>query len=510
MSLQPAILAQMSEQDEAGKVVRTYVLSSSSSASSDKKAGKYGGEKRVPEQAHKSILQYMIDVFLPSGFPQSVTEDYVEYQIFDSLQAFSSSIAGMLASRAVLQGRLFVSFSTCSILPMPLNSRPPFSDSPKGVGVGDSNATPTAALLLSVLQESVGRMATIAFADRFGTALEPECKMYRLTADILNDSGMILDCLSPGFPKPLRVAVLSFASCLRSLCGVCAGSSKASLSAHFATAGNLGEVNAKDSSQETVISLLGMLAGSFVVSHITSDIATWCTLILLLVIHLATNYAAVRAVSMQSLNRQRANILFSHILQHGIVLSPKEVSARERIFERGGVLRWADDEVLGKCRIGTSLSELLGRIGRRDKLSGSLAFCSSGADGESEVDVFDLLSIFEAEDYVLWASGGPAAYEAVIVLKAGCGPIDQLRAWAHALLVAERRQRGGDASGSDKAAARNGLMGELRDTLYEVRRMFDKYGDEMRAKGWHLDVAALETKAGMRLQISSTGPCTSD
>lgn len=262
------------------------------------------------------------------------------------------------------------------------------------------------------------------------------------------------------------------------------------------------------------------------VSHITSDIATWCTLILLLVIHLATNYAAVRAVSMQSLNRQRANILFSHILQHGIVLSPKEVSARERIFERGGVLRWADDEVLGKCRIGTSLSELLGRIGRRDKLSGSLAFCSSGADGESEVDVFDLLSIFEAEDYVLWASGGPAAYEAVIVLKAGCGPIDQLRAWAHALLVAERRQRGGDgggtrgglggkpdcvvASGSDKAAARNGLMGELRDTLYEVRRMFDKYGDEMRAKGWHLDVAALETKAGMRLQISSTGPCTSD
>ncbi|EMD60120.1 hypothetical protein COCSADRAFT_151456 [Bipolaris sorokiniana ND90Pr] len=482
MSLQPAILAQMSEQDEAGKVVRTYVLSSSSSAVGEH--GKHGEGKRVdvivPKQAHKSVLQYIIDVFLPSGFPQSVTEDYIEYQVFDSLQAFSSSIAGMLASRAVLQG----------------------------VGVGDSNATPTAALLLSVLQESVGRMATIAFADRFGTALEPECKMYRLTADILNDSAMILDCLSPGFPKPLRVAVLSFASCLRSLCGVCAGSSKASLSAHFATAGNLGEVNAKDSSQETVISLLGMLAGSFVVSHITSDLATWCTLILLLAIHLATNYAAVRAVSMQSLNRQRANILFSHILQHGIVLNPKEVSARERIFERGGVLRWADDEVLGKCRIGTSLSELLGRIGRRDKLSGSLAFCSSGGDDGSEVDVFDLLSIFEAEDYVLWATGGPAAYEAVIVLKAGCGPIDQLRAWAHALLVAEKRQRGGDSGGT---RAKHGLVvGDLKDTLYEVRRMFDKYGDEMRAKGWNLDVAALETKAGMRLQISSTGPCTSD
>lgn len=113
-----------------------------------------------------------------------------------------------------------------------------------GVGVGDSTATPTTALLLSVLQESTGRIATILFAHRLGTALEPECKMFRLAADIFNDTAMVLDCLSPGFPKPIRVAVLSFSSCLRALCGVCAGSAKASLSAHFAKKGNLGEVNA--------------------------------------------------------------------------------------------------------------------------------------------------------------------------------------------------------------------------------------------------------------------------
>jgi hypothetical protein len=113
-----------------------------------------------------------------------------------------------------------------------------------GVGVGDSTASPTSALLLSVLQESTGRIATILFAHRLGTALEPECKMFRLAADVFNDTAMILDCLSPAFPKPIRVAVLSFSSCLRALCGVCAGSAKASLSAHFARKGNLGEVNA--------------------------------------------------------------------------------------------------------------------------------------------------------------------------------------------------------------------------------------------------------------------------
>lgn len=113
-----------------------------------------------------------------------------------------------------------------------------------GVGVGDSSASPTAALLLSVLQESMGRIATILFAHRLGTALEPECKMYRLAADVLNDTAMVLDCLSPAFPKPARVLLLSFSSVLRSLCGVCAGSAKASLSAHFAKKGNLGELNA--------------------------------------------------------------------------------------------------------------------------------------------------------------------------------------------------------------------------------------------------------------------------
>ena len=90
----------------------------------------------------------------------------------------------------------------------------------------------------------MGRIATILFAHRLGTSLEPECKMYRLAADVFNDTAMIFDCLSPALPKASRVVLLSFSSVLRALCGVAAGSSKASLSAHFAKWGNLGELNA--------------------------------------------------------------------------------------------------------------------------------------------------------------------------------------------------------------------------------------------------------------------------
>lgn len=68
--------------------------------------------------------------------------------------------------------------------------------------------------------------------------------MYRLLADVFNDTAMVLECLSPALPKPFRVGILAGSSALKALCGVAAGSAKASLSAHFARWGNLGELNA--------------------------------------------------------------------------------------------------------------------------------------------------------------------------------------------------------------------------------------------------------------------------
>lgn len=62
---------------------------------------------------------------------------------------------------------------------------------------------------------------------------------------MFNDSAMILDCLSPAFPKPIKIVVLCLSGSLRAACGVAGGGSKASLSVHFAKSGNVGELNAK-------------------------------------------------------------------------------------------------------------------------------------------------------------------------------------------------------------------------------------------------------------------------
>jgi hypothetical protein len=105
----------------------------------------------------------------------------------------------------------------------------------------------------------------------FGSSLVPEAKTYRFLADVLNDAAIILDTLSPLLASPslpvhfpgLRVSVLCLSASLRALCGIAAGGSKAAITLHFASpvdgSGDVGDLNAKDSSKETILALLGML-----------------------------------------------------------------------------------------------------------------------------------------------------------------------------------------------------------------------------------------------------------
>ncbi|THZ42201.1 DUF647-domain-containing protein [Aureobasidium pullulans] len=331
------------------------------------------------------------------------------------------------------------------------------------VGVGDASASATGALLLSIFQESMGR------------------------ADIFNDAAMVLDCLSPAFPKPMRVLILASGSVLRSLCGVAAGSSKASLSAHFARWGNLGELNAKDSSQETVISLVGMLVGCLVVKVVITPLATWTTLLLLLTLHLATNYMAVRSVCMRTLNRQRANIVFACLHKHNRILNPKEVSAKERVFERDGILRDVDDNCLGYARIGIPASELLQRLGETEKLTKATNLPGGR--------LLQLLDVFEDEGYVLYLE--QPSDMVCILLKKGSDTAVQLKAWYHALLLARLVRQGYE---SEKKP-----MDMVQSTLVAVRKDWERVQARLGEAGWDLDTAALETTSGFRVSILIIG-----
>lgn len=330
------------------------------------------------------------------------------------------------------------------------------------------------------------------FAHRFGTAFEPECKMYRLLADILNDIAFILDCLSPGFPKTIRLIILSLSSVLRALCGVAAGSAKASLSAHFAKWGNLGELNAKDSSQETVISLVGMAAGTFVVSWVTTPIATWTALILLLSIHLETNRRAVRAVIMNTFNRQRATLVYHQLVQ-GMVPTPMDISRTEQIFAQGSVLRDQHGYRVGTCVVGASFGRLLKSISKPHTTTRS---------SQVATDMLQrLFHLFQHRNYLLWYSGSKGNVEVTIVVKKSASSRDLLTAWWHGLTVAIAIQASGS---SDKDKPRD-VDDERLQTIAAATKIVDElwrtHEGALMSSEWDFTTMAMETTSSHRVVI---------
>lgn len=220
-----------------------------------------------------------------------------------------------------------------------------------------------------------------------------------------------------------------------------------------------------------------MQVGSVVVSKITGFAMTWLVLLALLGLHLSMNYAAVRAVQMTSLNRQRANIAFSALLasdhaeQSGqlTVLTPAQVARQERIFHRDGALQWisgSTSAVLGSARVGVPMGVFL----------------------EDRPPLGRLTVIFEGEAYMLYIS---KKKHVSIVLRKDCSVPDQLKAWTHGLLAVRLWDGSSD------------VVGAIEESLAFLNDgdRFVRYLSALREVGWNVEIAALETRGGRRFEI---------
>ncbi|KAJ3125366.1 hypothetical protein HK098_000313 [Nowakowskiella sp. JEL0407] len=178
----------------------------------------------------------------------------------------------------------------------------------------------------------VGR---ILFAWGFSEQLDNDAKMWRFAADIFNDLGMAIEIASPFAPSYMFVWLACIATLLKALCGVTGGATRASLSQHFAKTDNMADLAAKDGSQETVINLVGMIFSAFVVQFIPESnfAVTYSVFTIFTILHLLTNWMAVRSVVLHSLNTQRTDTLSrKFILAKSKVLSPVQISNEEHIF----------------------------------------------------------------------------------------------------------------------------------------------------------------------------------
>ncbi|XP_040918871.1 RUS1 family protein C16orf58 homolog [Toxotes jaculatrix] len=256
------------------------------------------------ESRGNTLIGVFKSVFLPQGYPESVSDDYLQYQFWDTVQAFSSSLSGTLATQASL----------------------------KGVGVGNQEATVAAATVTWLLRDGTGMLGRILFAWRKGSKLDSEAKKWRLFADVLNDIAMFMEILAPYFPAFFTLIVCT-AGIFKSIVGVAGGATRAALTVHQARRDNMADISAKDGSQETLVNLAGLLISLILIPLITNNpILTLSLFVLFTILHLFANYKAVRSVVMETFNEARLSIVWQQYLRDKRILSPLEANQREPVF----------------------------------------------------------------------------------------------------------------------------------------------------------------------------------
>ncbi|XP_041012993.1 protein root UVB sensitive 3 isoform X2 [Juglans microcarpa x Juglans regia] len=250
------------------------------------------------------VWRRVLQAFVPEGFPNSVTPDYVPFQVWDSLQGLSTYIRTMLSTQALLSA----------------------------IGVGEKSATVIGATFQWFLRDLTGMLGGILFTFYQGSNLDSNAKMWRLIADLMNDLGMLMDLVSPLFPSAF-VFVVCLGSLSRSFTGVAGGATRAALTQHFALQSNAADISAKEGSQETLATMIGMALG-MLLARITMGhaLAIWFSFLSLTLFHIYANYKAVRCLVLTSLNPERSSILLQHFLETGQVLSPEKVSRMEHVL----------------------------------------------------------------------------------------------------------------------------------------------------------------------------------
>lgn len=191
---------------------------------------------------------------------------------------------------------------------------------------------------------------------------------------------------------------------------------------------------------------------------------------------------------MHSLNRQRANLVFSAFWDDDKVLIPEEVSQLERIFEWDGVLRWKGSAPLAKACIGSSFQSLLG------SLSPAHPTTKSARDVGPELE--RLFQTFTHEMYLL--SYDSRHRVAHLVMKESSMPMDLLKAWVNALLLVHRL----DGRYATSASATD-VSYELKSTLTYLNERWSTFVERISSAGWDIGVVNLETASGTRLRLYS-------
>jgi hypothetical protein len=341
-----------------------------------------------------SILEALTATFLPEDFPHSVPRDYLPFQAWDTLQAVCSYVRGMLCTQAVM----------------------------RGIGVGSDHATAYGAVFMFAVRDLTGMLGGIAFAHAQGSGFDGCAKQWRLFADVTNDLAMALDLASPLFPKAfLLMACLG--SLARAMTSVAGGATRAALTQHFArSSGRAADVAAKEQSQETAVTIVGMLIGMVLIRMCKeSQALVWSSFVILTWLHIWANVKAIRSLVLTSLNRPRLDAM----LRREEVVTPEEMKSIEDLTPPPLVSLVRSLHIpFVKTGDGQSPKEI--------KMGVSLTWLSKKLSGGNMAVLLKLAEDQKEERYLVMGEEGKLRSCQWVILHKEATPRDVIQAYCHA------------------------------------------------------------------------------
>ncbi|KAK9716005.1 hypothetical protein RND81_06G205400 [Saponaria officinalis] len=281
------------------------------------------------------------DFILPAGFPGSVTDDYLEYMLWQ----FPTNVTGWICHALV----------TSSLL--------------KAVGVGSfsgSDAAASAAAIRWVSKDGIGAIGRLIIGGRFGSLFDDDPKQWRMYADFIGSAGSIFDLTTPLFPAYF-LPLASLGNLSKAVARGLKDPSNRVIQNHFAVFGNLGEIAAKEEVWEVTAQLLGLALGISIldapgiVKSYPALVSTWTGLRLF---HLWLRFQSLSVLKFKTINLKRARILAkSHVLHSkvpGCIDCNKEeqILLWQRFLQPRIVFGVPVDQLVGDQRSATMVKKL--------------------------------------------------------------------------------------------------------------------------------------------------------
>ncbi|EAZ10486.1 hypothetical protein OsJ_00318 [Oryza sativa Japonica Group] len=247
-------------------------------------------EEEEKEEANSSIPRAIKDFVLPAGFPGSVSDDYLEYMLWQ----LPTNVTGWICHTLV----------TSTLL--------------KAVGVGSftgTSAAASAAAIRWVSKDGIGAFGRLLIGGRFGTLFDDDPKKWRMYADFIGSAGSIFELITPLYPGYF-LPLASLGNLAKKI--IDSGLLKQAVGRgfrdpsfrviqnHFAESGNLGEVAAKEEVWEVGAQLLGLSIGVFIMdtSGIKSSYPTLAlTWLGVRLLHLWFRYQSLSVLKFRTVDR---------------------------------------------------------------------------------------------------------------------------------------------------------------------------------------------------------------